>query len=172
MQPGDLRALTSEFPILLSDDDSKIITMVKLMLEHAGLTAFAALDPRDTLHLCRSAPVSLVISDVMKPVMNGFEMLGYLRADPACSHLAFMFLTTNYREVMQQHAQLGADSCLCKPFTREDLIATVQNILLTRATCRAPFAYDPALVAAIHAQDRTYAAGQWYGPVWTTRRLT
>ncbi|MBN2304535.1 MAG: response regulator [Anaerolineae bacterium] len=170
-QSSDLPALTADYPILLSDDDPNIIIMVKMMLEQLGLSVMGALDSRDALLICQAVPVSLVISDIMKPVMNGFDFLERLRNDPATNHLAFMFLSANCQEVQRHGIQAGADAYMCKPFSRPNLQSMVQDLLLNRAVWQVPATFNPDIAASVTDTRLTNAAGPWNGTVWTTRRM-
>lgn len=172
LQPADLPDLTAKYPVLLSDDDMCIVRMVKVMLEHAGLTVLATLDPRDTLRVCQLAPVSLVISDIMKPHMNGFELLDALRTEPVTAPLAFMFLTSNCHQARRIGQQAGADACLCKPFSRRELVEMVEWLLLRRAAWQIPPTCDVQVCDTLFDSSATFAAGRWHDRVWTVRRLT
>lgn len=169
--PHNLPDLTAQYPILHCDDDAGIITLVKMMLERAGLTVIGAVDARDTVTICQKAPVSLVISDVMKPGMNGFDLLKYLRADPATQPIPFMFLSSETGQHWRQRGlDLGAEEYLGKPVYPAPLVKAVTAVLLKRGRWHVPPTYDPALTAALMASESRQARGSWHGKVWTARK--
>jgi CheY-like chemotaxis protein len=173
LHPENLPDLTRQYPILLSDDDPGIIMLMKLILERAGLTVLAALDPRDTLTICRASPVSLVISDVMKPVMSGFEMLNCLRTDPATRQLPFVFLSSGCNASRRKRGlSLGAHDYLCKPIYPNQLVTAIRTVLLEHGNWNPPPAYNPELHTALATTASVYADGPWFDRVWTIRRAS
>lgn len=128
----ELRDLTVARPILLSDDTPGMMNLYRALLQdRCGLTVLTCIDPADVLVLCHNRPLSLVISDIKKPRMSGFELLRRLRADPATVHLPFFFVTARPR-TLESLAQGGAlaDDYLVKPFDPAEFIARVQRLLL------------------------------------------
>ena len=164
-----LPELTAQSPVLLSDDDLGSLQLTRMILETHGLTVLAARDPRDTILICRAMPISLVISDIHKPAMNGLEMLSILRDDPVTASIAFLFLSTCSNEAPRAF-ELGADGFLTKPFLRANLIDNVERILLDHGNWQSPDTLDPDLCAALTDPHDVQAAGPWYDIVWTTHR--
>src|SRR5262249_47507661 len=81
--------------------------------------------------ICQTLPISLVISDISKPKMSGFDLLEQLRADPDTHSLTFAFLTTRCDErTMKQGRSLGADDYLCQPVPLRELAEKVERLLL------------------------------------------
>jgi CheY-like chemotaxis protein len=169
---GQLPALTARFPILISDDDATIITLIKVILERAGFTAIAALDPRDTLAICRHVPVSLVTSDLMKPVMTGVEMFNRLRTDPVTREIPFVFVSTGNLDFQAEQPVLPVDGCLGKPFMRQDLVDLIRRVLAERGCWHLPATHDPVMSAALLDTSRPHPPGDWHHTVWTARRYT
>src|SRR5262245_21080721 len=92
--PTPATALTAARPILHTDDEVSNLILVKLMLERLGYTVISAASSWDALTICQTQPLSLVISDISKPKMSGFDLLEQLRSDSATKSLTFAFLTT------------------------------------------------------------------------------
>lgn len=168
IQVHDFAALTRSFPILVSDDEPGILTLTKYMLERSGLTAVAALDPLDTIHICQTTPVSLVISDVRKPGLSGLSMLDRLRSDPATASLPVIFVTACGSDLLQTPHEL--DGYLLKPCTSQELLELVHAVLLTRGRWERPAKYDPQVAAALTDTSQPFASGAWHSQVWTTRQ--
>jgi len=117
-------------PILHTDDDSGNLVMVKMMLERLGYTVISAVSSNDALHICQTQPISLVISDVLKPKISGLDLLQLLRADSATAGITFTFLTTRCDAItMRDGLSLGADDYLCQPVPMKELAEKTQELL-------------------------------------------
>ncbi len=127
----DLAALTASRPILVADDELDLLTGVKIVLEEQGLTVIGAEDGRDALHICQTQPLSLVISDIIRPYVDGFAMLEALRAAPKTRDLPFIFMTAlDTPEDYGRAMAMGASAYLLKPFHPVELIELTQRVLL------------------------------------------
>ncbi len=151
--PGvDLAELTRQRPVLLSDDCLELMLVTKLILEHSlGLTVVATTDPYLTIRLVQTQPISLLISDVSKPGMDGLSMLAALREDPAGRTLPVLFVSAYVGGVDRAH-ELGAAGYLLKPVIAEELAGLVAAILSRRAgtfpaTPGLPAQFDPEFLA-------------------------
>jgi len=130
---ADLPALTAAHPVMLSDDDPEMVGLLTMILERERLTVIGTVDPVDTLRLCRTKPISLVVSDISKPTMDGFEMLSRLRGDAVTRAIPVLFLSARCRaEDFETAQRLGAVGYLVKPIRPRELVETVQRVLLTR----------------------------------------
>ncbi|TFV53059.1 ATP-binding protein [Blastococcus sp. TF02A_35] len=86
----------------------------------------------------------LVLTDVMMPRVDGFELLRALRADPATRHVPVIMLTARAgQEASVEGLEAGADDYLAKPFQAAELLARVR-IALERAAGRARTPAEPA----------------------------
>ncbi|SOE00915.1 ATP-binding protein [Blastococcus haudaquaticus] len=85
----------------------------------------------------------VVLTDVMMPRVDGFELLRALRADPATRHIPVIMLTARAgQEASVEGLEAGADDYLAKPFRADELIARVR-VALERAAGRAAAAPAP-----------------------------
>lgn len=75
----------------------------------------------------------LVISDIMMPVMNGFDCCRNIRNDDRTSHIPIIMLTAKAEDAdVLKSSQCGADDYMMKPFNPEVLRAKVENLILLR----------------------------------------
>ncbi len=90
----------------------------------------SAQNGRDGLRMALDRRPDLVISDVMMPEMDGFEMVRRLRQDPDGAKIPLIFLTArgSSDDRIQGHSD-GADTYLAKPFRSEELLAAVDALL-------------------------------------------
>jgi len=151
----DLAALTRQRPVLLSDDCLELMLLTKLILERSlNLTVVAPTDPYLTIRLVQTQPISLVISDVSKPGMDGLSMLAALREDPIGRAVPFLFVSA-YVDGVGRARELGAAGYLLKPVIARELADTVADILqqeagASPATPGLPARFDTGFLADWH----------------------
>jgi DNA-binding response OmpR family regulator len=121
--------------ILVIDDDDALRRMLRLTLEHFGHTVVEARDGKEGMCLILAANVALVITDIVMPEKEGFEVLMELRGKfPSMKVLAISGggrnRTTDY---LQMAEFLGATKVLAKPFSNEALMGAVNELLLSEA---------------------------------------
>lgn len=116
-------------PIVSTDDDRTVLFFIKMFLEQLGSFQVISTPWADeVLSICQSQEVSLVISDIKRPDMDGRELLRRLRANPTTTHIPLMLCTAGWLEPWEE-AELNLDGFLFKPFEPEELVATVQQVL-------------------------------------------
>ena len=116
--------------ILVVDDDENICRVVQRMLTAAGYDVDVANNGQEAL--AKLTPdVNLVLSDVLMPEMDGIEMIMRLRKEvPDVKIISMSGGGIQDKEhVLEIAERLGAVKTLSKPFSREDLIGTVQEVL-------------------------------------------
>jgi len=113
--------------ILLADDDRAIRTLVTMFLERDGYAVLTASDGAEALSIFekRQNSISLLLSDVTMPTMNGLQLAAAVRA--LRSHLPVLFISGN-----MPHADCGF-GCIAKPFTSGELAGRVRQVLAENA---------------------------------------
>ncbi|MCB0609403.1 MAG: response regulator [Lewinella sp.] len=77
-----------------------------------------------------SEPVDLIISDLMMPVMDGFQLLETVKSKDRLRHIPFIMLTARADiRVKLRALRIGVDDYLTKPFQEEELLARIENLL-------------------------------------------
>lgn len=100
-----------------------------------------AANGREGLALIEQVMPDLVISDVMMPEMDGFEMCGLLKSRLAISHIPVILLTArSTSEDRVAGLDTGADDYLTKPFNQKELLARARNLIESRKLLRERFA--------------------------------
>lgn len=122
--------LTRSAPIIISDNDSQISRLFEHILRRRGLTTLAVSDPTEVTRLCLNRSISLVISDLMKPRMNGLELLYTLRSHRLTAHIPFMMVTaTATVEHRERFQNLGGDCLMFKPIDVEQFGSAAMTLL-------------------------------------------
>jgi DNA-binding response OmpR family regulator len=120
-------ATTTDRPILVVDDDAKIVRLVRTYLERAGYRVVEAADGRSALSSIALEPPALVVLDVMLPEVDG---LAVLRAVRRTDQTPVIILSA--RGLVDDRITglaAGADDYLPKPFSPAELVLRVQRIL-------------------------------------------
>jgi CheY-like chemotaxis protein len=118
--------------ILLIDDDDSFRTMLHLTLTHFGHTVIEARNGKEGLALFKGANVDLVITDIVMPETEGFEVLRELRTKqvPPVKVIAISGGgRTSAADNLHMARLLGAAKVLAKPFSNEVLIAAINELL-------------------------------------------
>lgn len=115
--------------LLLVDDDVELCELVSQYLTARGFLVEIAGDGESGLNKAQSGDYSIVVLDVMLPVMDGLEVLRRLRSGSAAA-LPVIMLTAHGDEVDRiVGLELGADDYLSKPFNPRELLARIHAIL-------------------------------------------
>ncbi|WP_433133327.1 ATP-binding protein [Micromonospora sp. CA-240977] len=113
--------------ILIADDNSDMRAYLSRLLTGQGWRVRAVTDGRQALDEVHRDPPDLVLTDVMMPVLDGFDLVRRLRADPATRGLPVLVLSARAGgQASVEGLNLGADDYLVKPFAAAELIARVR----------------------------------------------
>lgn len=126
-----LDPIATHVPVLLiADDDEDILTLVQLRLARSGYDVVVARDGEEALQLAREHRPDLAVLDWMMPKASGIDVLRAIRADPAIADTPVVMLTARVSEDdLRAGLEAGADDYVAKPFSPQELAATVQAIL-------------------------------------------
>ena len=120
--------------ILLVDDYEFIRTILERMLQQLGYQNLRmAADGVDALHLLRTRPTDLVITDYHMPEMDGIGLFQAMQQDPVLAKIPVLLISGVPTEKFATQAlAIGIQSTLNKPFRAEQLDQEIQS-LLTRS---------------------------------------
>jgi len=113
--------------VLVVDDDTKTVELVRLYLSRDGYRVLTAYDGVEALRLARQNHPDLIVLDLMLPGINGLEVCRTLRAE---SEVPIIMLTAKTTEQDRLTGlELGADDYVTKPFSPKELAARVRAVL-------------------------------------------
>ena len=116
--------------ILIVDDEPFNVEYLEQELEELNYETIAAINGQDALDKVRSEVPDLVLLDIMMPVMDGFEVLSRLKADPAVHDIPVIVISAdNNLQSVVKGIQMGAEDYLPKPFEPTLLYARISSCL-------------------------------------------
>ena len=120
-------ASTTSPHVLVVDDDPRILSMMRRILEVDGYSVVTAAEGDAALETLRREQVDLVVLDVMMPGADGFEVCRTVRRE---SPVPILMLTARDEAVDKVNGlDCGADDYVVKPFDAEELLARVRALL-------------------------------------------
>jgi signal transduction histidine kinase len=115
--------------ILIIDDEPSLLLGLSAIMRRNGYQVISASNGTDGLALARAMSPDLILSDVMMPPPNGFEVRKLLSQDTNLSSIPFIFLTARSEASDRiQGIRQGADDYITKPFQPDELLARVEAI--------------------------------------------
>jgi len=118
--------------VFVIDDDQIVRRLAGAILERGGHEVVSLEDGQAALNALEHSTPDIIVTDLMMPRMDGFELLRRLRADARWSELPVIVLTARVTAGdLKQAGQVGVSYFLTKPFTSAQLLnavtATLQN---------------------------------------------
>jgi len=115
--------------ILIIDDEPSLLVGLSAMMRRHGYQVISASNGTDGIALARAMQPDMILSDVMMPPPNGFEVKKILCQDPQLALIPFIFLTARIEVADRIHGiRQGADDYITKPFQTEELLARIEGI--------------------------------------------
>ncbi|OGB32894.1 MAG: two-component system response regulator [Burkholderiales bacterium RIFCSPLOWO2_12_FULL_61_40] len=116
--------------ILIIDDDEASRELAKYLLESRGYSTLGAEDGRMGVQLTETAQPDLILCDLQMPVMNGYEVVRYLRASSLWRRVPLIAVTAFSMSGDRESAlKAGFDDHVTKPIDPETFVAQVEAFL-------------------------------------------
>lgn len=113
--------------ILIVEDETRIREDIKVALEMNNYDPLVADNGLDAIEIAKEHLPSLIISDIMMPKLNGYELLATLQKIDETASIPFLFLSAKIdKHDIRKGMNLGADDYITKPFDIDDLIVAVE----------------------------------------------
>jgi two-component system, sensor histidine kinase and response regulator len=120
--------------VLLVEDDPFLLKglydLLEISEDRYKFRIITAIDGQDALNKLTEHQPDLIISDIMMPVVDGYELLARVRGNPAWTHIPFIFLSAKgQREEIHYGRRQGAEQYIVKPYDSEEMIDLVVSQL-------------------------------------------
>ena len=126
MTPAQVQTVT----ILVADDEQDIRELVAYRLSRSGYRIIEARDGEEAFQLAGDQALDMAVLDVMMPRLNGFDLTRRFRDTPATQRLPILLMSASVQEAdISRGFAAGADGYLTKPFTPDQLLVRVREVL-------------------------------------------
>ena len=120
------------YKLLIVEDNAELLMLMEQLLK-TKYHVWTAMNGSEAQKIVREHDLDLVVSDVMMPVMDGYELTAWLKNSADYSSLPIILLTAKRQEADREAAlALGADEYIVKPFRMKDLMLRIDNIISNR----------------------------------------
>ncbi len=124
--------LDNQPSILIVEDNKDVIYYLQTCLEDTYHCEFAT-NGKEGLNVATTKLPDIIISDIMMPVMDGFQLCASLKKDPRTNHIPIILLTARANQSDKiSGLKYGADAYIVKPFQKEELLVRITNLLTIR----------------------------------------
>lgn len=117
--------------VLIVDDNSDNLYLLKTLLKSQGWGVFEALNGKVALEIARKQSPDLIVSDILMPVMDGYALCRQCKSDEKLKNIPFVFYTATYTEPKDEKfaLDLGADRFIIKPGEPDSLLEILNDLL-------------------------------------------
>ena len=156
IQNDEVNFDTKSMSLLIVDDQDDILQFIKDEYSSLFKTIYTAHDGKEALDLIRQRMPNVVVSDIMMPRMNGFELCKTIKTDLELSSIPVILLTSRSDPKNQDIGyKMGADSFLPKPFDSKLLYKIIRSQLKNRFDIKRQYA--TSFFTAI-SEEQTFSA--------------
>ena len=114
--------------ILVVDDHETNIELMTRMLRRTNFNVMSAYDGEEACRILEEHTPLLILSDIMMPRMDGYQLLQHVRGHARLEQIPFIFVSAkSNQEYLERGLAMGATEYLAKPFRPQELIETVQR---------------------------------------------
>jgi DNA-binding response OmpR family regulator len=114
--------------ILLIDDDELILKVINRILSREGYEVKTATNGKDAMELIEQQKFDLLITDIMMPYSNGFEVISKFKQHPNADGVPIIVISSVGTEnAVREGLNIGADDYLRKPIMPDELLIRVRR---------------------------------------------
>ncbi|HNR93666.1 MAG TPA: response regulator [Kiritimatiellia bacterium] len=141
--------------ILIADDIEANRYLLQSLLKGSGYKVSTTQNGREALDAARKNPPDMIITDILMPEMDGFQLCRAWRTDKALAGIPFIFYTATYTDPSDEKfaLDLGADRFITKPQSPETLLQAIQAV------------FEETETKGVHAAASGVSTGDQYSQV-------
>lgn len=131
--------------ILIAEDTEDARVLLADQLHVHGYDVECAVNGIEALAKARRSPPDVIVSDILMPEMDGFELCRQIKRDPQLNSLPFIFYTATYTDARDEHfaLSLGASRFVVKPADPADFLQIIEEVLAEHAANILPVPHNP-----------------------------
>jgi len=124
--------------VLIADDNQRNLYLLESIMKGNGFEVVSAHNGAEALAAAKRDPPDIIITDILMPVMDGFELCRKWKADPALNQIPFIFYTATYTDPKDEQfaRSLGAERFIVKPQKPDVLVTELRQVLEESRTLR------------------------------------
>ncbi|HIH43792.1 MAG TPA: response regulator [Candidatus Methanoperedenaceae archaeon] len=117
--------------IMIVDDNPDTQYILGLALETSGYRVESFLNGTDALARAKQGGIDLVVSDILMPDMDGFELCWEIKSNEKTKNIPFVFYTAYYKGRSDERfaMNLGAQKFICKPADPDEFVGTIRQVI-------------------------------------------
>ncbi|MFQ5330326.1 MAG: response regulator [Thermodesulfobacteriota bacterium] len=117
--------------ILVVDDSRNERYLLETILRANDYDVVSTVNGADAMEKLRAEPFDMIISDILMPVMDGFQLCREVRGDERLKHTPFVFYTATYTDDRDEELamKVGGDRFICRPLEPEVFTNVMRNIV-------------------------------------------
>lgn len=152
-EPGVIQNSNSDQPVILLAEDNMEVRKFTARQLSADFTVIQVQNGEEAMAMLQEKSIHLIISDIMMPVMDGFELCKRVKDNLDYTHIPIILLTaSNNMQSKIEGLEVGADAYIEKPFSPAHLHKQVFNLLASRDKIKNYFAHSPL----VHIKSMAY----------------
>ena len=149
--------------VLVAEDNVELQRYLQLVLKDHYQVALAENGQAAMDHIAANGHPDLIVSDLMMPVMDGYQFLKQLKSDPATEQIPAIMLTARAEKDDRLKAlRIGVDDYMTKPFDEEELLVRIAN-LLSNQSVRRTAAIEEELLVGKATDGHSETDREWLG---------
>ncbi|WP_417784590.1 response regulator [Tenacibaculum sp.] len=122
--------MSKEKKIVIAEDNSVFLLLIKLKLEKEGYELFVAEDGKKAIELIETHQPDLILTDIMMDYLSGLEVISHVRNVLKMDVPILVFSASGQEEMVTQAFNLGANDFMVKPLMPNELVIRVKRMLM------------------------------------------
>jgi len=121
--------------VLVVDDEIHIIHVVGIKLKNNGFEVFTAENGQQAFEIACQEKPDVIVTDLQMPLVTGLELVEKIRNNAETENIPVIMLTARGFEIEKgQEERLRISRCLSKPFSPKELLKSVEDVMLQKAS--------------------------------------